>query len=381
MAGITLVNPDRIQWACDEHGVSPRALADKLRITPEKLANVLSRDDALTFRQLRMIADFFGLGVLFFLEKGRPTAESAASPQYRTITNQKPELTLGVKKLVARVEQQRRIFVELSEDSDAAVQFSPPSDLPSSPRQTSTAARDWLGISDRDRQSFESYRRAVEDRGVLVLVSTGYKGKWRVDPADPTCGFALYHSETPVIFVVKQHEPRQSFTLMHELGHLLLHRDSFIDSYDDLESTKAREGEANAFAGDVLVTDTMLDLISLADKPSNVKDYPSWLQPYRDQWCVSADVIILRMIRRGMLDAVDYDRFKSIPRPATAKTDAKIPRKYRFREPRKLFGDRFVRTVLNALNEEEITLDRASRYLDGLSVQDLRKLEDHCARL
>lgn len=47
----------------------------------------------------------------------------------------------------------------------------------------------------------------------------------------------------------------------------------------------------------------------------------------------------------------------------------------RFREPSHIFGDRFVRTVLDALNGRYITLAKASRYLDGLKINDLHQLE------
>jgi len=40
-----------------------------------------------------------------------------------------------------------------------------------------------------------------------------------------------------------------------------------------------------------------------------------------------------------------------------------------------------VRTVLDALNARHITLAKASSYLDNLKINDLQKLERHCAGL
>jgi hypothetical protein len=48
---------------------------------------------------------------------------------------------------------------------------------------------------------------------------------------------------------------------------------------------------------------------------------------------------------------------------------------YRYREPKHVFGDTFVRTVLDALNASHITLARASSYLDSLKIKDLHQLE------
>ena len=54
---------------------------------------------------------------------------------------------------------------------------------------------------------------------------------------------------------------------------------------------------------------------------------------------------------------------------------------YRYREPKHVFGDTFVRTVLDALNARHITLAKASSYLDSLKIKDLHQLENFYAGL
>ena len=44
-----------------------------------------------------------------------------------------------------------------------------------------------------------------------------------------------------------------------------------------------------------------------------------------------------------------------------------------------MFGDPFVKTVLDALHAKKITLARASTYLDNLKVSDVHKLESRYA--
>ncbi|MGZ5052648.1 MAG: hypothetical protein ACXWF8_16665 [Methylobacter sp.] len=56
-------------------------------------------------------------------------------------------------------------------------------------------------------------------------------------------------------------------------------------------------------------------------------------------------------------------------------------RQYRHREPKHIFGDTFVRTVLDALDARYITLAKASSYLDNLKINDLHQLERHIAGL
>jgi len=50
-------------------------------------------------------------------------------------------------------------------------------------------------------------------------------------------------------------------------------------------------------------------------------------------------------------------------------------REWRHREPRHIFDDTFVRTVLDSLHARHITLAKASGYLDNLKIKDLHQLE------
>ena len=56
-------------------------------------------------------------------------------------------------------------------------------------------------------------------------------------------------------------------------------------------------------------------------------------------------------------------------------------RQYRHREPRHVFGDTYVRTVLDALSDRHITLAKASNYLDSIKIKDLHSLESYYAGL
>lgn len=54
-------------------------------------------------------------------------------------------------------------------------------------------------------------------------------------------------------------------------------------------------------------------------------------------------------------------------------------RMYRHREPKHVFGDAYVRTVLSALSGKRISLTKACNYLDNLKVKDIHLLERHYA--
>jgi Zn-dependent peptidase ImmA (M78 family) len=278
------------------------------------------------------------------------------------------------------VERQRAVYLSLREDLDDTQRprFSPP-DLPQHDvRSAADIARQWLSLAEEN--GFDTYRAAVEARGVLVFRSNSYNGKWQIAKESPILGFTLYDQDCPVIVVKKRaSETQQSFTLMHELGHLLLHKTSSIDDEQDLQSVDGRERDANAFAGHLLVPDAFLAGIDDAQRPGEVSQYDEWLKPQRKAWGVSGEVILRRLLDSGRLPREYYTAYRK-----WRERSAEVPkdggsRMYRHREPKHVFGDTFVRTVLDALNARQITLAKASSYLDNLKIKDLHELERHYA--
>lgn len=331
---------------------------------------------AMTFNQLSKVAAYFGRGVLFFLEPSPVNEEVVHSSAFRTLANQKPELSGKMKALIERVERQRDVYVSLREDlDDAVLPVFRPFEVPNNdPKEAARLVRAWLGLTDVN--NFESYRHVVEKRGILVFRSNGYGGKWQIAKDSPILGFSIFDAVCPVIVVKKQPwEPQQCFTLMHELGHLLLHRESSIDDEGDMTSYEGREQEANVFAGQLLVPDELLARIADNTRPREAADFDNWLQPWRRLWGVSGEVILRRLLDAGRLSRRQYAAYRQWRAEQHFEQEEGGTRMYRHREPRHIFGDYYVRAVLDSLSAKNISLARASSYLDGLKINDLHMLE------
>ena len=352
-------------------------------ITGIAMANfekLLSSEPSLTFNQLKKVAEYFGRGVLFFLEQTPVNDAAIHSPQFRTLANQKPELSDRIKALIERVEHQRTVYLALREEVDDGnyAHFAPPQLDGLSPKQAAAATRAWLGLGAIN--DFESYRRAIEARGLLVFRSNGYNGKWQIAKESPILGFSIYDLECPVIVVKKQAaDAQQVFTLMHELGHLLLHRSSSIDDDEDMHARGGREQEANAFAGHLLVPDDFLPAISDIERPNEVALYDHWLAEHRSNWGVSSEVLLRRLMDTRRLSRDLYAAYRQWRNASRVGDDEGGSRAYRHREPKHIFGDLYVRTVLGALSGKRITLSKACSYLDNLKVKDVHLLERHYA--
>lgn len=380
MERIQSINLARIDWCCADRGMTRDELAAEIGIAPASLAKAFEGDAGLTFNQLRKIAAFFGRGTLFFLEAGPVNEAQVHSAQFRTLANQKPELSPRLKLLIERVERQREIFLALRDELDPAdvMAFAPPELKGLSVQDAARVVRRWLRLADRN--DFDSYRQAIEARGLLVFRSNGYNGKWQIAKESPILGFSLYDPACPVIVVKKQDsDTRQTFTMMHELGHLLLHETSSIDDEGDLHAREGEEREANAFAGYLLVPNAFLLSIRDDERPADVGGFDDWLEPQRRAWGVSSEVILRRLMDARRLPQADYAAYRRwwADRPMVGKSSGS--REYRNREPKHIFGDGYVRTVLDALSSRRISLAKASSYLDNLTIRDLHKLERYYA--
>lgn len=165
---------------------------------------------------------------------------------------------------------------------------------------------------------------------------------------------------------------RQIFTIAHELGHLVLHKDSYVATRE--EETDSEENEANAFAGHFLIPDeglrfTWEELRGLhwIDAVLRVK------KEYR----VSYKTILYRLkdiypsLRERQLDrdfAIQYnERFGH---------DLKDHYEPEALSASDLVESRFLGLIRKALESETITMSRAAEILDiGLDKMRKRAME------
>lgn len=384
MERIQALNTQRLLWCCDDYGITLDQLAVSVNVPGHILDEVVAGNRGLTFHQLQTIAAFFNRGVLFFIEPGPVSETNVHSPQFRTLSNQKTHLTPEIRHIIEQVEAQRAVYLSLLDDMDESEKsnFEPPQFDRSNVTQAAQRVREWLGLQAETKYDFETYRTLVEKKGILVFLSNGYNGKWQIPKHNPIIGFSLYQPVCPVIFIKKQDaEVRQTFTLMHELGHLLLHADSAIDEESDFDSDEGNEKAANLFAGLVLVPDSFVASISDANRPVSANEYEGWLAGYSKRWGVSTEVILRRLLTLGHMQRNEYAEYREWKQAQIVEQGSEGRRMYREREPKRMFGDTFVRTVIDALNARHITMNRASTYLDNIKIEDVHKLEKHLARI
>lgn len=360
-------------------------LSSEVHIAKPTLVLAMENHAALSVPQLEKIAHYFKRSLLFFLDPNEVKEEKVYTPQFRTINNQKPIHSSKLRTFIECAEKQRQIYMGLLEDLSEPINenWYPDLDLNTTDiKKASARIREWLTLPEF--YDFNTLRHAVEKKGIIVIVSNGYNGKWKIDKNDPVRGLSLYYEVFPVIVIKKQaSEGAQAFTLMHELAHLLLHKESTIDNDEDFYNYQGKEKEANEFAGNLLMPDLFLNQIDIEKLLSlEINEYDNFLDDFKKRWCVSGQAILVRLLRRNKLPQHYYQNYitfqeqKYRAEENQISLDIKpIPRKYRYREPINIFGKPFVYAVLDALHNNNITLAKASTYLDNLKINDVRQLE------
>ena len=200
-----------------------------------KIAKTTLQKAEVSVKQLTKTAHYFNRGLLFFLDPNDVLENKIYSPQFRTgsvsgsvnsphrsphrINNQTPIHDRKLRALIERVEKQRQIYLGLMEDLGEPLKRDWLPDFALSNRnikQASANVRQWLNLPDGGE--FKDLRRAVESKGIMVFVMSGYKGKWQMDKNNPVRGFSLCYDTLPIIVIKKQaSKGAQAFTFLDNL--------------------------------------------------------------------------------------------------------------------------------------------------------------------
>lgn len=368
------INPNRLNWCCQALGIDVSDLHVNINIAETTLTNAMQSQAVLSMTQLEKLAGYFNQSLLFFLEPSDVSEDKIYSPQFRTINNKKPIHSRKLRAFIKNVERQRQVYLSLLSDLNMPIVQNWQTHL------TTDTARQWLGL--KPENTFNDLREAVESKGIMVVVSNGYNGQWQIDKNNPVRGFCLNYEKLPIIVIKKQvSKGAQAFTLMHELAHLLLHKESAIDDDKDFYSYEGKEKEANEFASRVLMPNDFLNKINLIELGNlDIQEHDNYLKAFKQDWCVSGDAILYRLFLDKKITKVRYQAYRSFKQQQQGNKELGlkaqiIPRKYRHKEPVNMFGRAYVATVLDAKQNKHITLSKASSYLDNLKIHTLHKLE------
>ena len=325
-----------------------------------------SGDKYPTFRQLSVLAETYNVPRWVFVSEQLPSEYNFVKsvPAFRQFTEQTAEAFSDPKLrgLVAQVQQLRELAIELRKDMDELMEpFSPPEvELQSSsPTKIANVIRSWLNVENN--LEFQEWKEKLEQKGIFVFMTDKYKG-WSHIEKTVFRGLSIYYPVLPIIIINDSDAKKaQSFTLFHELGHLL-RKEHAIDSCH--ESNKEVEKRCNRLAGEVLMPKDQLlkkvkEITALDDIKKLAKTFS--VSPY-------ACLVQLRSLQ--VINQSAYSSFEEKLQQEYEDLHKKLreqsggARRNRVEEVLNQYGRIYSGTLLQAYQNKEISLHKLSKLFN-----------------
>lgn len=373
------VNPRVLTWARESAGFDLAAAAAKVDIDEDKLAAWEAGDDQPSIPQLRKLAEGYKrpLAVLYLPEP--PTTAFQAMHDFRRLPELglrrfSPELTLEI-----RLAQQRReLALELFQDADEKPAVFPLNTaLTTHPEKAALTIREALGVDYRlqshwrdPRVAFLAWRSRIEGLGVLIFQAS------RIE-SDEASGFASWADVLPFMVINRKDAyARRTFSMFHELAHLMLRQSGVSDL--NLEGPRAADDEKiEVFCNQVAAAALMPRDLFLAENLVAAQGVGrhEWddaaVQALSLTYCVSREAIVRRLLTLGRTTEAFYRRkraqyaveFQQQREHDRERNEGKpIPRNMP-RETVADYGKPFVRRVIENYHADRISLSEVSGYL------------------
>lgn len=235
---VAKLNPEILVWARETAGLDRETAARKIDLKaargvsgPERLAEMEAGETIPTAPLLRRMAAQYRRPLLTFYLPNRP-APAELGQDFRTLPDQDDRSNVLLASLLRDVKARQALVREILEDDDDAVEVEEVGSASDTrdPALLAETLRQWIGFDranfraqSRGEKAFTYLRELVEAKGVFVLLA-GDCGHWSTAiEVNIFRGFAIADKLAPFIVVNDQDaKSAWTFTLLHELAHLLL---------------------------------------------------------------------------------------------------------------------------------------------------------------
>ncbi len=380
-----LVKPALLTWARSSAGLSIEQAARSLQTKPARVAAWEGGQSRPSMSQLRkMSATYKRLLSDFYLPN--PPTDEAFPHDFRRLPGQVAlQYSPALRYQLRQARQRRALAIDLASELEI--------DLPDlnahlngkeEPEQVGAQVRNFVDVplslqrSWRDaRKGYNAWRSHIEYAGVLVFQITD------VGPRE-ILGFSIKERPFPVIAVNRKVAPNgRTFTLLHELVHVLLDESAICD-IDENEPRPPEEQHAevlcNAVAAAALVPREALlaeDLVaahSAAQHAWTDDEHSSLARTFS----VSANVILRRLLTEGRTTKALYEDRASKWSVFEEPQHEDPAREFRRNMPQEVvsnLGRPFTRLILNSYDESRMSLSDVSRFL-GIRAEGVEKVRD-----
>jgi Zn-dependent peptidase ImmA (M78 family) len=383
------ISPALLVWARKSAGYEVIEAAQKLQVDEERLAAWEAGDDQPTIPQLRKISETYKrpLAVFYLPEPPlafQPMHDFRRMPQMGS-RRFSPGLTLEIRNAHQRRTLALEIFEEMGEKPE---KFTLETKLTAKVEDTGKAIREALGIDYKLQvgfkdhiTAFRAWRSRIEELGVLVFQAS------RLEESEAS-GYAFWAEELPFIAVnSKDAYPRRTFSLLHELAHLMLHQSGVSDLEPDAPRP-ANDQRVEIFCNQVAAAALMprdlfvVDAVVAARGAGQHEWTDAEIQSLSLTYGVSRDAVARRLMTLNRATGEFYKRkhaqylaeYRSQKQKQKEKNADKNIARNMPRETIANYGQPFVRMVLENYYSARISLSEVSGYL-GIKTKHVPGIE------
>ena len=262
MAGIT-VHPVTLRWAVKTSGADPAAVASKKGLA--ELPTWLSGDEPLrlSFSRLSELGKALHMPFGSLVRSVVPEADEDELIRYRTIGNREVEPSRNLLDVI-RLMRNRQ---DWAKDERSAIGLGENRLVGSvsssaSAQELSQAIRKGLQLDDMwplhksAEERFRYVRQHASANGMLVMVDSTVGTSHRRLEVEEFRAFVLLDKTAPLIFINRNDSfPAMLFSLLHEIGHVLLGREEIFNDSDSAMSESRIERLINQAVVQAVVDD------------------------------------------------------------------------------------------------------------------------------
>ncbi len=369
------VKPELLRWARESIRMELDTAAEKLHVAPDRLRSWEEGAEGLTIAQLRKAAEVYKRPLaVFYLP--RPPKDFRAMQDFRRLPGVPEEPSTALMQELRLAAARRDIAEEM-----ATLVGEVPARFELTARRTDDAAtvaarvRRALGVPAADQFTWKdeyaalnAWRTAVEALGVLVFQASAM-------PLHESRGFSKHFNPYPVIALNTKDTPvARCFTLLHELGHLVLHGGAVCDAevMGDVRSDPT-EVWCNAFAAEVLVP--IEDIRVQARAFPYTREWPrEALRQIANRYKVSQEVAYRRLVTAGRATLDSYQRWRASYRPSPTKKKSEGGPEWPLRVVSNS-GRTFIGLTLAAYESDRITASTLAGHL-GTNLKHLARIKE-----
>ncbi len=380
-----------LKWARERRNILPEVAAKRVNVPLEKFTEWEAPGGlSPTVVQARKLAELYELPFLHFFSKDLPKVyvpNLVPDFRFHKVPPSKDEM-LALSEVQQWAEEQRVNALDLLEIiGDEVIRFPENlyADLSDDFEAAASKAREAISFPIEKQLSLNSkqkddlpniFRYKLEAIGVLVLKQNGISNL-------RTRGICLFAEPLPVIIFGGEAPSAQSFTLAHELGHIVLKRSAISGAprFGKGSENKRIESWCNKFAAAFLMPErSITSRIARPARPMDSVD-DVVISKLAKAYGVSQHAMLIRLMNLAYVKP-EYYWFKKRPE-FIAQEEAFIPfgrppyYGSRFRSSR---GDFYTGLVLEAWNTGRITNHNAAEFMGIKNLEHLDEIRTRYGR-